>query len=232
MVNLLLGTVVSLLPKPYRGWWIGSSTADFRRATILSGLFEAVGCLALYITRYFSFIQYRAGSIGEAAIKKGAEEALGNPYAQFGMGYASMVEYIFSPLSLLLAYFILEGTLRVFSAALTEETPGTLPLYLVAWGIERVLAWRADRALGPRMVDEVHRFVGLDYHLGIASARPKKNWDRLLTIEFEDKLYELHEEKLGPPPRRYIYLLREISRGKVIRGIHHYRPDEDLPEQK
>jgi hypothetical protein len=142
------------------------------------------------------------------------------------------VEYIFSPLSILLVYFTLEGTLRVFAAAVTEETPGTLPLYVLAWGIELTRRWRAERALGPRIIDEVQRFRGIGYDLGIASCRPKSGWDRLMTIEFEDKLYEVFEEKLGPRPRRYIYLLREAPKAKVIRGLHHYRPDEVLLGKK
>jgi len=233
MVRLVLGMVLSLLPNPYRGWWAGASAADFRRATILSGLVEALGCVGLYILRYFYFIQYRVGSIADAAVRRaGGEDALAVSAAQYGIGFVSLVEYILSPLSLLLVYFTLEGTLRVFAATVTEETPGTLPLYLLAWTIERTRRWHAERALGPRIVDEVHRFQGIRYDLGIASCRPKRSWDRLMTIEFEEKLYEVFEEKLGPPPRRYIYLLREIPKGKVIRGLHRYRPDEALDKTK
>lgn len=231
-MRFLVSIVVALLPKQYRGWWSLASSADFRRATLFSGLVESVGCFGLYAVRYILFLKYRVGSVGEAAIKRGVEEALGNPYAQFGMGFTTLVEYIFSPVSMLLAYFMIEGVLRVFAAAVTEETPGTLPLYLLGWVIERTGRARADRALGERMVDEVHRYAGISYDLGIASSRPKKTWDRLMTIEFEEKFYEICGEKTGPPPRRYVYLLKLITPGKVIRGIHHYRPDEDLPEGK
>lgn len=232
MLNLILGMVVSLFPKQYRGWWSFASSADFRRATILSGLVEAVGCLGLYIIRYLYFIQHRVGSLTEAGMQRGAVDALANTGVQYGMGYVSLLEYVFSPLSLLLAYFALEGMLRLLTAAVTEDTPGTLPLYLLAWGIGRTRRAQAERALGPLMADEVHQFEGISYDLGITSCRPKKSWDRLMTIEFEEKFYEVFEEKLGPPPRRYIYLLREIPPGKVIRGLHHYSPDEALLEKK
>jgi len=225
--RLILGMIVSLLPKQYRSWWSGASSADFHRATILSGAVQALGCFGLYIVRYLYFMEYRLGTIAKAAVNKGALGVGASP----GAGFASTVEYLFSPLSILLVYFALEGTLRVFAAAVTEQNTGTLPLYVVAWAVGRVQSWQADKALGPRMEDEVHRFVGIDYDLGIASSRPKK-WDRLLTIEFEGKNYELYDQKLGPAPRPYIYLLKEISRGRVIRGLHHYRPDENLLEEK
>jgi hypothetical protein len=230
--RLLLDALVSLLPKSYRSRWAWATDADFRHATILSGIIEAVLCTGLYIGRYFYFIQYRIGTIADAATKRGGgEEALATEAVQFGMGFTTLAEYVFSPLSLLLCYFAFEGTLRAFSAALTDDTPGTLPLHLLGWSIERVQAWRAEKALGPRVVDEVHRFTGISYDLGIASCRPKK-WGHLLTIEFEGEFYELYEEKRGVPPRPYLYFLRENPKGKVIRGPHHYHPEEVLREPR
>jgi len=231
VLRLLLGVIVSLLPEQYRRWWSGAASADLRGATILSGAVQAIGCVGLYIFRYIYFLEYRVGTIGKAAINKGVDEMLGNLFVQAGMGTTSMVEYVFSPLSMLLVYFALEGALRLLGAVVAEETTGTLPLYLAGWVIGRVQARRADRALGVPMEDEVHRFVGIDYDLGIASSRPKK-WDRLLTVEFEGKHYELYDQKRGPAPRPYIYLLKEIPRSRVIRGLHHYRPDENLPEKR
>jgi len=227
MFRLLPGMIVSLFPEQYRKWWPGAATGDLRGATILSGLAQALGCFGLYVVRYLYFMDYRLGTISQAALDKGALGVGASPAA----GFASTVEYLFSPLSILLAYFALEGVLRLMAAVATEETTGTLPLYVVGWVIGRVQARRADRALGVPMEDEVHRFVGIDYDLGIASSRPKK-WDRLLTIEFEGKHYELHDQKLGPAPRPYIYLLKPLSPGRLIRGLHHYRPDENLLEKK
>jgi hypothetical protein len=228
--RLLLGTMVSLLPKSYRSCWEWATSADFRSATILSGIIETVLCGGIYIGRYIYFLQYRVGTIADAAMKRaGGEELLAAQAAQYGMGFVTLVEYVFSPLSLLLCYFVLEGTLRAFTAALTKDTPGTLPLHILGWSIERVQRWRTEKALGPRVVDEVRRFTGTSYDLGIASCRPKK-WGRLLTIEFEGKFYELCEKKRGVPPRPYRYFLREYPEGKVIRGPHHYHPEEVLHE--
>jgi hypothetical protein len=230
VLRLLLGMIVSLVPKSYRSRWDWATSADFRRATILSGILEALLYGGIYLARYIYFLQYRIGTIADAAMKRGGgEEVLASEAAQFGMGFTTLAEYMFSPLSLLLCYFALEGTLRAFTAALTEDTPGTLPLHILGWSIERVQRWRREKALGPRLADEVHRFTGIRYDLAIASCRPKK-WSRLLTIEFEEKFYELDEEKRGVPPRPYLYFLRENPKGKAIRGPHHYHPEEVLHE--
>jgi hypothetical protein len=233
VVNLLLAILLSFLPAQFRSRFELASSANLHRATILSGLLEAAVCVLLYAGRYLYFIQYRVGTITDAAMKaRAGEEALGAGAVQFGMGYVSLVEYIFSPLSLLLAFFAIEGSLRLLAAAVAEESPGTLPLYIVAWTVQYMQSRRAERALGPRVVDEVHHYRGISYDLGVASCRPKADWNQLTTIAYEEKFYELFEEKKGVPPRPYIYLLREIPRGKVIRGIYHYSPEEVLPMKK
>ena len=232
MFRLLLGTLVSLLPKSYRSRWAWATEVDLHHATILSGIIEALLCMGIYIGRYFYFLQYRIGTLAAAALKRPTgDEVLAAEAVQYGMGFVTLVEYVLSPLSLLLFYFAIEGTLRALTAAITEDTPGTMPLHVLAWSIGRIQSWRAERAMGPRVADEVHRFTGIAYDLGIASCRPKK-WARLLTIEFEGKFYELRKEKRGPPPRPYLYFLREHSEDKVIRGPHHYHPEEVLPEPK
>jgi len=230
--RLLLDALISLLPKSYRRWWAWATEVDFYHATILSGIIEALLCMGIYIGRYFYFLQYRIGTIAQAAMKRpSGDEVLASEAVQYGMGFVTLVEYVLSPLSLLLFYFAIEGTLRALTAAITEDTPGTMPLHVLAWSIGRIQSWRAERAMGPRVADEVHRFTGIGYDLGIASCRPKK-WARLLTIEFEGKFYELRKEKKGPPPRPYLYFLREHSEDKVIRGPHHYHPEEALAEPK
>jgi hypothetical protein len=148
------------------------------------------------------------------------------------MGFTVLVEYAFSPLTLLLVYFSIEGVVRLFAALSVDECAGTMPLYLIAWGLDRAGEARKERQLGPRVPDEVQHCKGISYDLVIASCRPKRGWDRLITIEYEDQLYEIFEEKKGVPPRPHIYQLRHHPQGKVIRGLHHYHPHEALTEKQ
>jgi hypothetical protein len=225
--------VVALLPRQYRSRWAWASEANLRGPTIFSGLAEAVISLGLIILRYFVFFQWRMGTMADAALKRGSgDEALANMAAQFGMGFTVLVEYAFSPLTLLLVFFSIEGVLRLFAAWIGDECTGTMPFYLMAWGLDRAAKARKERQLGPRVPDLLQYCKGISYDLCIASCRPKPGWDRLITIEYEDELYELFEEKKGFPPRPHIYQLRKLSPGRVIRGLHHYHPDEALTEKQ
>jgi hypothetical protein len=169
--------------------------------------------------------------LGERAIARGAEEALISRGAQFGMGFVSMVEYIFHPFSLLLIYFTLEGAVRFYAAAITEEIVGTLPLHLVAWAQERMGRARAERALGPRVPDLVESVYSPEFDLRIFSCRPKRHWDQLITVSYDDQLYAVVGEQPGKPPYRFIYELRKVPRGWIVRNVHHYSPDEVLREE-
>jgi len=233
LVRFMAGMVVALLPRQFRSRWAWESEGSLRGPTIFSGFAETVISLGLIILRYFAFYQWRMGTIADAALKGGGgDEALANMAAQFGMGFTTLVEYAFSPLTLLLVYFSIEGVLRLFAALSADECAGTMPLYLIAWGLDRAAKARKERRLGPRLPDEVQHCKGISYDLCIASCRPKPGWDRLITIEYEDQLYELFEEKKGAPPRPHIYQLRKLPPGKVIRGLHHYHPDEVLTEKQ
>lgn len=228
MGNFLAGIVLSLLPERYRSWWQPASTVDFRRATLLSGVLQFGGCLFLLIDRYLAFFQQRVQEMGTVVIGAGAEEALASRTLQYGMGLVTTLEYLMKPLTILLIYFGLEGLVRLGAALITEELLPTLPLALAVRLQERIEGRRAEKALGPPIADLVERATGKDYELRIASCRPKPTWDRLMTVAFEDEHYEVVREEPGRPPRRFIYLLRKIPPGKIIRGLHHYDPHEPL----
>jgi hypothetical protein len=68
---------------------------------------------------------------------------------------------------------------------------------------------------------------GTDYDLRIESCRPKP-WTALTTISYNDQLYEVAREFTGSPPRRFVYLLRKAPERKLVRGLHHYSPEETL----
>ena len=53
----------------------------------------------------------------------------------------------------------------------------------------------------------------------------------MMTIVYQDVFYEIMSEESGQPPRQFIYLLRKAPGSKVIRGHHHYHPQEPLPEK-
>ena len=231
VVSYLAAMVLSLVPVRYRLGWQFLPSIDLRHGTFLSGLVQSVTCLMVMIHRYLEFFQWRVGTIGERAIEAYAEGLLIGKYVQFGIGTVTTVEYLFQPLTLLLAYFWLEGGVRLFAAAITGEIVATLPLSLAALAHDRINQARAEWALGPRVRDEVEWGSGEEYELRIASCRPKSNWNHLMTVAYADQMFEVVKQKEGSPPRRFVYLLRKLPAGKVIRGLHHYHPDEPLQEK-
>jgi hypothetical protein len=231
-LSFIAGLVLSLLPERYRRRWQLDFNVNFHRAAIFSGLGQGLGCLAIYVLRYLEFFERGVQDLGGAMIAAGGESLLAGKTVQSGMGFVTTLEYVFQPVSVLLTYFALEGGVRLCASLVTGEIVGTLPLHLVAWGEERLKQRRAERALGPRVVDTVERGRGKDYDLRIASCRPKPNWDRLMTVAYESEFYEIVREEQTAPPRRFVYWLRKIPEGKVIRGLHHYRPEEGLVENR
>ena len=227
LAGLLGGALLALLPARYRRRF-AESDLDVEHGAFLGAVAQLVLCLGFFIYGYLHFLQQHMGDLATTLIKHGAEEAMASEGVQFGAGFLTLGEYMIRPTTWLLAYFALEGLLRALGAAITGEIIPTLPLALVGWVHTRRDARRAERTLGPRVADEVEAATAYSpWDLRIRSCRPKP-WTALTTISYEDQLYELAAVEPSDPPRRFVYLLRKKPEGKVIRGLHHYRPEETL----
>lgn len=199
MLGFLASMALSFLPARYRRRWRHEESVELGRAAALSGLLQAAVCLLFLIAGFISY----------------APEAWIGPMA--------WMEYALHPRARLLAYFTLEGTVRMLVGFTSGEALATLPLALVAWIHTAVERKRAQAALGPLVADVVERGDAKDFDLRIASSRPK-DWDQLITVSYQDELYEVLQQEEGPPPRRFVYLLRKLPEGKVVRGLRHYQP--------
>ena len=164
IMRFIAAMVAALLPRQWRSRWAWTSDASLRGPTIVSGLAETMVSLGLIMFRYYAFFQWRLRTIAEPVLKKGgdaSDQALGSMAVAFGMGFTTLVEYVFSPLTLLLFYFSIEGALRLLAALVTDECTGTMPLYLVGWAMGRAGKARKERQLGPRVPDEVQHCEGI-----------------------------------------------------------------------
>ena len=227
MLALLTSIFVSLVPRRYRWRFLDDPEVSMKRGALLSGVVEFVLCAFLLWWRYPRFFAARMEEAHAAALKVGGDRITEGVYA-FGRGGFSLFEYLIHPLTLVLLYFVIEGTVRLATATATGEVLPTLPLQLVAWTHGLIERKQHERWLGPRMVDLV-KPGAVDYDLRIESCRPKP-WTALSTISYEDQLYEVVRSVDGTPPRRFVYLLRKAPLSKVVRGLHHYRPEETLEE--
>lgn len=224
----LISTFLSFLPPQWRRWWRHAESEEWYAPTAVSSGLQFLTFSFLYVYGYFIYrawrIQLQLDMTPDAAADPAFRAAV-----KYGAGIFSVFEYALNPVSLILLYMILESTVRMIGALAMKTSIGTLPLHLIAIVHQRLSKRRAQRALGPVVTDLVQRGDGTVFDLRIHSSRPKENWDRLMTIFYQDELYEVAGEENGEPPRRFVYLLRKMPPGKVVRGMHHYRPDEVLP---
>ncbi len=226
LVGYGAGVFLTLLPQRYRRWLETRGGGHLTAVGIASGALQFLGCLSILLWRFFVFRQQRI----DQWIADTGGGALGSTLGQFAVGSMTYLEYLTQPLTLVLLYFALEGGARMVAGVVTGEVVGTLPLQIVAWAHGKAETWWAERQLGPRIVDEVQEGDGTCCDLRILSCRPK-TWDRMLTIVYEDVFYELAGEERGRPPRQFVYLLHKAPESKVIRGHHHYDPNESLLEK-
>lgn len=135
ILHYLAGMLVSLLPEPYRTRYRPS--IDLYRAAALSGFVESAGCLAILFVRYVDFLQRRLVETSDAMVTNGRLDMVGARPVQYGLGFVILLEFVFHPLTLLLAYLTFEGLLRFLAAAATRETLSSLPFYLAARAYRR-----------------------------------------------------------------------------------------------
>jgi len=198
-MDFFLALALSFLPQQYRNALAHKTGTHLVRAACITAFFEIILVAVLYAAGLFDY--FPKASIGPAAF----------------------LEFFFTWKGLLLALFFLDGTIRLL-ASIAGQALGTLPVYALAW-IHGLLNRRAmhKRKL-PLVADLVEQ--PKDNELRILSCLPRKNWDKWMTVLYDENLYEVFGAELASDPRPYVYLLRIKPESKVIRGLHRYNPDE------
>jgi len=200
-MDFLVALLISFLPPRYRKPFEHKARTHLTRAAQASSFFELVIVAVFYARGLVDY--FPSASIGPAAF----------------------LEYFFTWQGLILAFFFADGALRLL-ASFAGQTLGTMPLYAVAWIHDSLDRRGARKREIPLVTDTVEGPAGPEEELRISSCRPRKNWDKWMTVMYEEKLYEIAAAELAAPPRPYIYILRPKPESKVIRGLHRYSPDE------
>lgn len=256
MMHFLAGLVLSLFPARYRGETFRADNDALRVVTVYSALLQMFACLGFYLWRYFEFIQFRVGDLGERVVETAGEAALANPQLQMGMGIVSLLEYAFQPLSLLLVYFLFEGMVRWVAAAFTNESLGTLPLVAAGWAHDFVEAKSEEKKRGAALADTVETSEAgaagggqdsgergannaaenateniAEFDLRICSQNEKPGWGRSLTLLYQNKYYLVWKQVEGGPPRPYVYLLKEVRAEERTLRMQRYDPNDSLSKK-
>jgi hypothetical protein len=228
MWTYLLGPLLTPLPQRWRRALFGNLSINWPRAALISGLLEALGCLAGLIGWYLFFLNRAVEQQMNATLL--ATKGAPGEAAAFGMGFAALVSFALHPLTWALVYFSLEGVLRTFGAVVAEESIGTLPLALV----DRIIAGAQQRAyearvpLVPDLVAQSDGKQGWD--LRVESCRPKPTWKYPLAVRYQDEFYQVTGEASSglAVPRPHVYLLRRVPAGEAYRGVENYGPEDVL----
>jgi hypothetical protein len=195
------------------------------RATVLSGCAEGGACFLGLVAWYFHVMYAAVGQQIGATME--ATKGVPGEGAAYAMGFAALVTFAFHPVTWVLSYFTVEGIWRTLAAVLTDESPGTLPLAILAWvlgGARR----RAYELRVPLVADQVTRSGENDaWDLRVASCRPKSDWKYPLTVRYQDAYFQVvGEAATGATPQRpHVYLLRKPPPGEAYRGVREYDPE-------
>ena len=200
-MDFLFALLLSILPPHYRRGYLHIGGSYLLQAAAVTSFLEIVIVCIFYAKGFVEYIP--SASIGPAAF----------------------LEYFFTGKGLLLAFFFLDGAIRLL-AAIAGQALGIIPLYFVSW-IHDLFDRRAIRKREcPLVPDLVERTDTSGAELRILTCRPRKNWDKWMTVMYEENLYEITGAEFALPPRPYVYVLRPKPESKVIRGLHRYHPDE------
>ena len=214
--NFFRGIFYSFLPKACWRGWRPSSTVDFVRSALVSALLECALSLCLLIVGYVHFLVIRTHQL------QAASDA--NEGTQLYLLVLLSFEYVLHPLSLIAIYVAAEGALRSWAAFFTDEVIPSLPMKVVVLIQDRVKAKKQEASTGPDVPDLFERGEDEAFDLRISAQRPKDGWRVSITVAVEDEFYEIVRVETAAGTRPFIYCLRKLPAGAVIRGVYRYDP--------
>lgn len=239
----MIGPVLALLPRRWRQA-LGSGEVRWEHAGVLSGLLESLGGIVALGYWYL----YGMQRMVNAGLDSALTGKLGGVTDQ-EIGGVSLVVMATHPVTWLLAFFVLEGAMRLCAAAFAENAVATLPLAIVDWvaGVFRTNEDRAGAALKrnagsfaalmkERMLQSRAKDVAdeLTYHrngeeeyLEIRASRKKEEWAAPKVVRVDEVYYRLEETGLGRGARPFWYRLRRLAAGVPGRNVIFYsRPND------
>jgi hypothetical protein len=245
MRTILLGPLIAFLPKLWREFLMPAESLNWRAAIILSGLLEFAVALGAMIVWYSYSITGWAEKALYSAAEHGAHIEPGTE------GFAALGIMWLHPLTWLIAYFGVEGVVRL-CAAFTDTVLATFPLFLldkifVSFGMLKskevssaapfaqsnfTSAFDATRrkllqARLPLVPDELCSTLDESGELlEIRSCRSIPDWTPPRIIRYEGTYYSLEAIAQREAPRPFIYTLRRLSAGVPSRTVLTYSPEQ------
>jgi hypothetical protein len=242
--TLLLGPLLSLLPRRWRESHPLFSSIHWPIAAALSGMIESFLALLAFLYWYSYSVTHWAQDAVYSAIEKGARIP---PNA---VGFAAFALMFLHPVTWLISLFAVEGTVRFLGAAFAGNVLGIFPLFLLDkirtrftsrplaadsgantqsnWSsFSSSIRQRAAFFRNPVLPDELRYSAdATGEFMSIASSRPKSGWEPPRIIRCKDIYYRLETASEQSGPRPFLYVLLRLPAGVPGRTVISYSPDD------
>jgi hypothetical protein len=222
MWTYVFGPFLSLLPETWRARLPWAESIRWRPATFISGALEAVVSLCALVVWYSYSVTRHTPVQLDSALR-----AHPNVHPnEMMMGLLGYVFVALNPVTWIIGWFWFEGVVRALGAAFTEEIVGTLPLWIIDKSYRVLRQRHQNRHRPPLVPDEVTWLSGGQAEvLEITSCQPKPTWQDRPTIRFKDEFFKVERSIAGTGLRPYIYQLRRLQLGEIIRAPENYDPE-------
>ena len=221
MWTYLLGPFLSLLPEPWRARLPSAESIRWRPATFVSGALESLLSLCALVVWYSYSVSHHTPIQLDSALRA-HPNVHPNEMMMGLLGYAFVA---LNPVTWIVCWFCFEGVVRALGAAFTEEIVGTLPLWIIDKSYRSFRERQQKRQRPPLVPDEVAWFkAGQADVLKVASCRPKPAWQDRPTIHFQGEFFKVEKSISGTGLRPYVYHLRRLQPGEIVRAPENYDP--------
>jgi hypothetical protein len=213
VITFLAGPVVALLPKPWRDRF-NLTPGEWKIAGVTSGALEALAAFAALVEWYSRSVTHWAQDAIVSTIAAHPQAAI-PPDAQ---GFAALLLLLFYPVTWLIIYCGLEGTVRLLAAGINGTIFGVLPLYLLerccAILFSRRSRWHLKSRNGSEIDALLLRNDAEGEILEIRAVLPKEGWLPPKIVRFRGTYYRLFQAYEERSTRHYfVYALRRLSAG-------------------
>ena len=247
MWTYFFGPLFAIFPVRWRASLPFATKVQWERATAISGLGEAVlGMVSMMYWYSYAMSMWVGNGVNTALTGK-----MGPGVQPQYIGGAALLLWWMHPVTWLVAYFGLEGAVRLCVGAFAGNSCGIFPLYLAdkivtslfrrgkpigsdvtnAGGnissVADAVRERMRAARLPEVPDELY-FTKNESgeELEIRASRRKLDWTPPRTVRYLDSYYRLEEDSSADGARPFRYRLRRLAAGVPGRTVLLYSPPD------
>jgi hypothetical protein len=249
MFTFLLGTLLAVLPKRWRQSPPTLKSMKWRLPCMLSGFGEALFALIAMMYWYsYSMTTWVSRGLDAALAGK-----IGPSVNEQEVGFMAIFILATHPLTWLIAYIGVEGSVRLVGAAFVENDLGILPLFVLDKILLKITgqsgpgaAQAAGYAEGnwSSYVGAIREKIrvsrtsdvpdelcvikdGAEEFLEVRACRSKPDWTPPRTVRYQDTFYRLEDCSGGSESRPFRYRLRRLPAGVMSRTVLVYSPEQE-----